>query len=342
MSLERLLNRNLEIVYGQADQISLGIRRVVANNPGPFTFKGTGTYIIGRGEVAVVDPGPLDADHLAALDAALVGETVTHILVTHTHSDHSSGAEALRAKTGAITYGFGPHPFDDEPADPIVEQPPAPDGAEHQINADASPKSPEDGHDSSFLPEVSVSDGTVIRGSGWTVECVHTPGHLANHICYSLADEHVLFTGDHVMGWSTTVISPPGGDMAAYFSSLGKLLPRADVMYIPTHGAPITDPKPYVEALIEHRRAREHAILERLQTNDRLIADIVAVLYIGIDEKLHKAAGRSVLAHLRHLVAQGRVRWEPSERALAERAAAPESSAHVWDRPMVDSTFLYR
>ena len=322
-----VFNKNLEVEYGRVDRLSPLIRRVVANNPGPFTFKGTGTYIIGNGRVAVIDPGPDDPAHLAALDAALEGETVTHILITHTHGDHSPGARPLQERTGAPTYGFGPHPESDEPADDITE--PTADAvaanAANAANAAATgqtDETPKETHDALFVPDVAVRDGDLVVGDGWTVECVHTPGHLANHICYSLTDERVLFSGDHVMGWSTSVVSPPGGDMADYLASLEKLLGRDDATYWPTHGPAITDPHPFVRGLIEHRRNREREILGRLADGDRRIADIVAALYVGLDTRLVKAAGRSVLGHLRQLAGEGRVTWEGQG-----------------DRPMVDSEY---
>jgi glyoxylase-like metal-dependent hydrolase (beta-lactamase superfamily II) len=298
-------NRDLDVEYGRCDRLSPLIRRVVAENPGPFTFRGTGTYIVGTGEVAVIDPGPLDEVHLTALEAALDGETVTHILVTHTHSDHSPGAGPLQERTKAPTYAFGPHPPEDDPVSAIVEPESAPDGGEGE---GGEPKG--EGHDRQFSPDVPVRDGDIISGSGWTIECVHTPGHISNHICYALAEERVLFSGDHVMGWSTSVVSPPAGDMLAYMNSLDKVLARGDATYWPTHGPAITDPDTYVRALIEHRRDRERDILGRVAAGDRHIPEIVTALYIGLDEKLVKAAGRSVLAHLRQLVAENRVAWD--------------------------------
>lgn len=288
-------DRDFAPPYGVVEQVSPRIRRVVAENPGPFTFRGTGTYIVGHGEVAVVDPGPDLASHALALGLALGTETVTHILVTHTHRDHSPLAAALRARTGATVYAFGPHPTDDGG---LVEEP------------DDTEVSTEEPFDKDFAPDVAVRDGDVIAGNSFTFECVYTPGHIANHMCFALREEKVLFPGDHVMGWSTTVVAPPAGDMAAYFASLRRLLDRDDTTYWPTHGPAIRDPHPFVRGLIEHRLDRERQVLGRLGAGDTQVRQIVAALYAGVDEKLHKAAGRSVLAHLLQLRAEGRVRSE--------------------------------
>ncbi len=277
--------RELAFEYGQVAQVTPLIRRVIAKNPSPFTFHGTGTYIVGRGEVAVIDPGPLLTDHVQALLAAVAGETVTHILVTHTHSDHSPAAAPLKQATGAPTYGFGPHGSGRPEADVRVE---------------------EDG-DRKFRPDREVRDGTVIAGPGWTFEALHTPGHTSNHVCFALAEERALFSGDHVMGWSTSVISPPDGDMQAYLRSLGRLLRRGDAIYWPTHGPPITEPRRHVETLIAHRRKREAEILADLDDGLTRIPEIVDRTYAEVPRHLHPAAGRSVLAHLIHMVETGRV-----------------------------------
>ena len=212
----------LEVRYGEAEQVSPLIRRVVAENPSMFTYRGTGTYIIGRGEVAVVDPGPELESHQAALAAALEGERVTHILVTHCHADHSPLARWLAGETGATTFAYGPQGAID-PSDDVAT---------------------EEAVDTAFDPDVRLAHGEVVEGAGWTVEAVHTPGHTSNHTAYALAEERALFTGDHVMGWSTTVIAPPDGDMRAYFASLRLLLGRDDAVLWPTHGGPVTDPPP--------------------------------------------------------------------------------------------------
>ncbi|MCB1693079.1 MAG: MBL fold metallo-hydrolase, partial [Pseudomonadales bacterium] len=228
--------------YGELQELTPLVRRIIANNPSGFTFRGTGTYVIGRGEVAVIDPGPMMPEHIEALKQSLAGETVTHILITHTHMDHSPAAAPLKDFWKAKTYGYGPHGAGK------VEQ-----GV--QV---------EEGGDMDFVPDVTVRHGDVIEGNGWTVECVYTPGHTSNHICYALKEERALFTGDHVMGWSTSVISPPDGDMTEYMRSLELLLERDDEIYWPTHGTCIQDVKNYVRAFIDHRLEREQQIVDCL------------------------------------------------------------------------------
>ncbi|HEX3499503.1 MAG TPA: MBL fold metallo-hydrolase [Stellaceae bacterium] len=279
--------RDFAFEYGVAETLSPLIRRVVARNPSPFTFKGTGTYIVGRGSVAVIDPGPALPDHIEALLASLTGETVSHILVTHTHLDHSPAAAALKRATGAPTLGFGPH------------------GATRSEGAGS-----EEGADRAFVPDLTLRDGDVVEGKGWRMEAVHTPGHTSNHLCFALAEERVLFSGDHVMGWSTSVIAPPDGDMASYLRALDKLLSRDDAVYWPTHGPAITDPKAHVRAFIAHRRERSAAILRRLAAGDETIPALVESIYVGLDTRLQAAAGRSVLSHLIALIAEGEVGCE--------------------------------
>ena len=254
----------------------------MARNPSPFTFRGTGTYVIGSGEVAVIDPGPDLAEHVEALLAGLSAERVTHILVTHTHRDHSPAAAALKAATGAATWGYGPH-AGGRRGEPGVEE----------------------GGDWDFAPDVAVRDGDVIAGKGWRFEAVHTPGHTSNHLCFALPDTGILFSGDHVMGWSTSVISPPDGDMTAYLASLDKLLGRRDAVYWPTHGPAITEPQPHVRAFIAHRREREAGVLDCLSAGVGHIDAIVERLYVGLQPGLHRAAGRSVHAHLIDLDGRG-------------------------------------
>jgi glyoxylase-like metal-dependent hydrolase (beta-lactamase superfamily II) len=237
--------------------------------------------------VAVIDPGPLLPEHLEALKRAIVGKLVTHILVTHTHADHSPAAQPLKEWTGAKIYGFGPHSSGKE------------DGAKV-----------EEGGDRDFIPDVAMRDGDIIEGNGLTFECVYTPGHTSNHMCYGLREEKALFTGDHVMGWSTTVVAPPDGDMAQYIASLRKLLARDDKILFPTHGAPVRDPQPFLQAYLDHRLEREAQILTCLRGGTSTIPDIVARLYVDVDQRLHPAAARSVLAHLIQLEAEGRVRAE--------------------------------
>ena len=272
----------LDFEHRRCDRVAPLIRRVIARNPSPFTFHGTGTYIVGEGEVAVIDPGPALADHVQALLAAVAGERVTHILVTHTHLDHSPATALLKSATGAPSYGFGPHGGRSDAAQ--VEE-----GADHD-----------------FRPDHVIGDGAVIAGSGWTIEAVHTPGHTSNHLCFALREQAALFTGDHVMGWSTTVVSPPDGDMRAYRASLEKLLARADAVYWPTHGPAIPGPKGFVRSLIQHRHEREAAISRCLEQGIDRIPAMVAVIYEAVDRRLHGAAQRSVLAHLIDMIASGK------------------------------------
>ena len=282
MPVEIPFRREFAFEYGRLEPVTPGVRRIVARNPSPFTYRGTGTYVIGSGEVAIIDPGPDIAEHVDALLAGLAGERVTHILITHTHRDHSPAAAALKAVTGAVTFGFGPHSGGVR-GEPGVEE----------------------GGDWDFVPDVVVRDGERIAGQSWRFEAVHTPGHTSNHLCFALEDSGILFSGDHVMGWSTSVISPPDGDMAAYMASLDKLLGRSDTVYWPTHGPAITEPHRHVRAFIAHRREREAGILECLAAGVDRIDAIVERLYIGLQPGLRRAAGRSVQAHLIDLVGRG-------------------------------------
>ena len=277
--------RTLEAPYEASLQLSPLVSRVLAHNPGPFTFKGTGVYIVGKTDVAVIDPGPIIPEHLDALKRALDGKRVTHILVTHTHNDHSPAAQPLKEWTGAKTYAYGPH---------------GSGKAEDGVKV-------EEGGDMAFLPDVRVKDGDVIKGNGFTFECVYTPGHTSNHMCFALREEKALFTGDHIMGWSTTVVTPPDGDMAQYMASVRKLLARDDEILYPTHGAPVTDPKPFLEAYLDHRLDRERQILACIKEGVATIPEMVARMYVDVDKRLHPAASRSVLAHLIQLTNEGRV-----------------------------------
>ena len=284
MAVQITFRRELSFEYGRLEPVAPMIRRIVARNPSPFTFRGTGTYVVGQGEVAVIDPGPDLRDHVEALLTGLSGEHVSHILITHTHRDHSPAARALKAATGAQTWGFGPH-AGGKRGEPGVEE----------------------GGDWDFVPDVTLRDGDKVAGRGWTLEAVHTPGHTSNHLCFALADSGVLFSGDHVMGWSTSVIAPPDGDMAAYMASLDKLLGRRDAEYWPTHGPAIIEPQEHVRAFIAHRRERETGILDCLGAGIGQIDAIVERLYVGLQPGLRRAAGRSVHAHLIDLASRGLV-----------------------------------
>jgi len=279
-------DRSFDAPFGENIALTPRISRVLAPNPGPFTFKGTGVYIVGAGrDAAVIDPGPDIPEHVEALKRALGGRRLTHILVTHTHSDHSPAAAPLKEWSGAKTYAFGPH---------------GSGKAEEGVKV-------EEGGDRDFVPDVRVKDGEVIAGGGFTFECVYTPGHTSNHMCFALREEKALFTGDHVMGWSTTVVTPPDGDMAAYMASLRKLLARDDRILWPTHGGPVKNPKPFLEAYIDHRLARETQILACIAGGIETIPEMVARMYADVDRRLHPAAARSVEAHLIQLVGEGRV-----------------------------------
>ena len=288
MAVEIPFRRELHFDYGEVVDLSANIRRVIANNPGPFTLYGTGTYILGRGNVAVIDPGPPDAAHVEAILEATRGERITHVLVTHTHMDHSPGCRLLRESTDAPTYGYGPHG-----AGKIEQGVPV-----------------EEGGDMDFVPDVKVADGDVIDGDGWSVECVYTPGHTSNHICYQLREERALFTGDHVMGWSTSIVSPPDGDMKSYMASLRRLLERDDAVYWPTHGPAIARPKPHVEAFIAHRLEREEEIRACLARGIRRIREMVPVMYTELPEFMYPAAARSVFAAMLYMVERGEVRCD--------------------------------
>lgn len=276
--------RDFNFEYGVLETVSPLIRRIVARNPGSFTGPGTGTYVIGHGRVALIDPGPALSSHIEAILHALRGETIEHILITHTHPDHWPAAEAIQRATGARTYGFGP---------------------------DQSMPGASSGRAAGYgsIHDQTMRDGDVLDGHGWQIEAVHTPGHTSDHLCFSFSKEkekeQVLFSGDHVMGWSTSVIIPPDGEMGDYMRSLEKLLDRDEAIYLPTHGPAIPDPKQHVRAFIEHRRERTAAILQRLGKGDATIPEIVDAVYVGLSAGLRGAAGLSVEAHLIELVSLG-------------------------------------
>jgi len=279
---------------GRAERLGRRIRRVLAPNPSPFTFTGTQTYIVGEGEVAVIDPGPDLPDHLDALAEALEGQRVAAILCTHTHRDHSPASQPLAESTGAPILGCAPLSLEDE-----------------------GPRSDES-FDRNYRPDRILADGERLGGAGWTIEAVATPGHTSNHLCLAFPEEGALFTGDHVMGWSTTVVAPPDGDMADYMASLERLLRREDRIYYPAHGPAVEDPHAHVCRLIEHRLMRERQIVGRLEQGEGRIPAMVADMYADIDPRLFPAAGRSVLAHLVDLERRGLVRTEGDRWILAD------------------------
>jgi glyoxylase-like metal-dependent hydrolase (beta-lactamase superfamily II) len=299
---------------GRSVRLEPLVRRVLAPNASPYTFTGTQTYLVGAGDdLAVIDPGPADtgaaghADtrgdgHVDAILAAIGSARVTAIMCTHTHRDHSPASRALQAATGAQIIGCAPLVLDD-------------DGP----RADAA-------FDPDYRPDRVLANGERLSGHGWTIEVVATPGHTSNHLCYALIESGALFTGDHVMGWSTSVVSPPDGDMAAYMASLALLQTREDRVYYPAHGPQIDNPRQLVRGMIGHRRQRERQIVTLLDTGPRTIPDLVAAMYKGLDPRLNGAAGRSVLAHLVDLARQTRVvaegdRWLSTGVAPADRPA---------------------
>ncbi|MBY3186670.1 MBL fold metallo-hydrolase [Rhizobium laguerreae] len=277
-----------EPAYGRAVPVASGVERITAENPGPFTFFGTNSYIVGSSSVAVIDPGPEDEAHFQALMAALGGRAVTHIVVSHTHRDHSPLAKRLQAATGAVTVGQGPH----RPARPLRAG---------EINPFA------ESSDLSFVPDIAISDGETIAGDGWALSAVLTPGHTANHAAFALEGRDILFSGDHVMAWSTSIVAPPDGSMADYVASLDRLIKREDRLLLPGHGGPVTEPSTFLKALKAHRLRREQAVLARVQAGDEQIAVMVKVIYRDTDPKLHGAAALSVLAHIEDLVERGMI-----------------------------------
>ncbi|TAU51964.1 MBL fold metallo-hydrolase [Rhizobium leguminosarum] len=293
-----------EPAYGQAVPVVAGVERVTVNNPGPFTFFGTNSYIVGSSSVAVIDPGPEDEAHFQALMTALGGREVTHIFVSHTHRDHSPLARRLRRATGAVTVGQGPH----RPARPLREG---------EINPFA------ESSDLSFVPDIALSDGQTLSGDGWALSAVLTPGHTTNHAAFALAGRDLLFSGDHVMAWSTSIVAPPDGSMADYIESLDRLIAREDRLLLPGHGGPVTQPSTFLKALKAHRLRREQAVLARVQAGDRQIAEMVKVIYRDTDPKLHGAAALSVLAHIEDLLERGEIGVDgpPSLVALYRPAA---------------------
>ena len=288
--------------YATSQQLSPLVRRVIAENPSKFTYRGTGTYIIGTHDVVVVDPGPRLDSHRDALQRALEGLNVVGIVVTHCHADHSPLAQWLKQSTGAPTYALGPH------ADVVFDADEEEDDDDDSDEADSQSDEPRETIDTDFQPDITVADGEVFLTTGeFSLLAVATPGHTSNHLCVALPEERALFTGDHIMGWSTTVVSPPDGDMGQYMQSLQKVADRRDAILYPTHGGPITDPTPFLDAYAEHRRERERQILDQLVTGPKSIRDMVTVLYADIDKKLHKPARRSVWSHLIQLHRRGRV-----------------------------------
>ncbi|MCL2715223.1 MAG: MBL fold metallo-hydrolase [Alphaproteobacteria bacterium] len=279
-------NRDFALRPGVVEAVRPGLRRILCDNPGPFTFTGTVSYIVGRGRVAIIDPGPDDAAHAACLLAAVKDETVSHVLVTHTHRDHSPNAARIKRATGALLCGEGPH----RASRPRFES--------EKFN-------PESGADRHFIPDLALADGDMVEGPDWRLAAVATPGHTANHLVFAWPEQDCAFVGDHIMGWSTTIVAPPDGAMSDYLASLQLLAERPEKLYYSAHGPEIGDGPRFARGLIRHRKAREASILHRLGKGEADIASIVRAIYIGIDPRLSIAAGYSVLAHMEDLVGRG-------------------------------------
>ncbi len=288
MSDDIPFDKSFDLPPGRVEEVRPGVRRLLCNNPSPFTFRGTVSYIVGKGRVAIIDPGPLDEAHVHTLLDAVKGETVSHIFVTHTHRDHSPAAARVKAETGAPTLGEGPH------------------RAARPLNIGEVPRLDSSG-DREFHPDIVLADGDVVTGEGWAIEAVATPGHTANHMAFALSGSDVLFSGDHVMAWSTPVVAPPDGAMSDYMASLEKLTHRSETTYFPGHGGAVKDAPRFVESYIRHRREREQSILRRLAIGAADIPTLVGSIYVGLDPRLTRAAGLSVLAHLEDLVTRGQV-----------------------------------
>lgn len=274
--------------YGEAIDIAANVKRITVNNPSPFTFHGTNSYLVGKETLALIDPGPIDDAHHATLLRVIAGRPVSHIFVSHTHRDHSPLATVMKDELGAILVAEGPH---------------RPARALHigEVNLlDAS-------GDTEFVPDVLVPDDMLIEGDSWALRAIHTPGHTANHVVFALEGTGILFSADHVMAWATSIVAPPDGSMSDYMASLDRLSQRHDRVYFPGHGGPVTKPKTFVRGLKAHRKMRERAIIERVKAGDRTIADMVRVIYRETDPRLHGAAALSVLAHLEDLVDRGLV-----------------------------------
>jgi len=292
--------------YGVATEVAPNVRRIVANNPGPFTFTGTNTYIVGHGDVAVIDPGPNDRAHLNALADTLKGERIKHILITHTHRDHTDAVAPLKEASGAPTLAFG------DSGKPRGVRTTSPSGKAFV--------------DLEFVPDERLKDGETIRGEDWALDVIHTPGHAPDHLCFALMGERTVFSGDHVMGWNTTVVAPPEGSMADYLSSLERFLDRNDKLFLPGHGGRIETPRRVVRAYLMHRKMRESAIYACLENGDRFIPQIVPKIYGNLDAKLEPAAALSVLAHLEYLVDRSLVQCDERSAALHSAFSIPPAS----------------
>lgn len=275
-------NHDFNFDYGAVVQVAPGIRRVVARNPGPFTGPGTSTYIIGCGEVCVLDPGPMLPAHVDAILEGLKNEQVSHIVVTHTHVDHSPASRLLRQRTGAPVFAFAPH-------------------SKHSAGA------LEGGVDRDFEPDFNLEDGELITGADWQLETIHTPGHCANHLCFGMAESDVLFCGDHLMAWATTVIVPPDGSVKDYLVSLDRLEKRPERVFYPTHGASITDPLSYIAQIRNHRLARVAQVEAALDSGLQSLAQLRESIYPDLPSALFGGAELSILGSINYLAELGKL-----------------------------------
>jgi glyoxylase-like metal-dependent hydrolase (beta-lactamase superfamily II) len=284
------LRTTMNFAYGEPRELAPGVVRIVANNPNHFTFKGTNTYLLGTRSLALIDPGPEDSEHLAAILKTAGQRPITHVLITHTHRDHTDGMPALLAAVEAKTVGFG----------------------RRALKRGTKRTSPSGGEfvDRDFIPDIALTDGQRLEGDGWAVSALHTPGHAPDHLCFALEGTGILFSGDHVMGWNTSVVAPPEGNMGAYMRSLERLTERSDKLYFPGHGGQVENPQRLVKAYMLHRRMREQSILECIRDGTNTARAIVPIVYRGLDPKLLNAASLSVLAHVEHLIERGIVRCD--------------------------------
>ena len=289
-------NKDPTVRHGVAETVAPGVRRVTCANPSPYTFTGTQSYLVGSGDVALIDPGPDDGEHLRAIITALEpGERISHILVTHSHRDHSPGARALARELGADVHAHGPHGS-------------GLSATMAALVASGAEIGGGEGGDEGFAPDVTLAEGARVEGSDWALEAIHTPGHLSNHLSFALSGTGTVFTGDMVMGFATTLVSPPDGDMAAFMASLDKLAARSgDRLCLPGHGHAVEDPLGMVAHQTAHRESRFAQILAGLDEGPKTAATLTRAIYTDVDPRLLPAAERNVLASLIGLADQGRV-----------------------------------